>query len=115
MHAMPVAYPRLVMKKWPIAVVAGVTTRDVPTPPRMPKTMRKCQYSDPSSQQRGGLDSAELLILRTLTDPHEHNTRHHHSASSKDQKSRPSGIEDGTDEDAAQESQEDVRAEYPSY
>ena len=31
-QAMPVAVPRLVMKKWPMAVVAGVTMRDVPMP-----------------------------------------------------------------------------------
>jgi hypothetical protein len=50
-HAIPVAYPRLVMKKCPMAVVAGVTTSDVPTPPRMPNTMRKCQYSSLHSEQ----------------------------------------------------------------
>ena len=44
-QAMPVAVPRLVMKKWPMAVVAGVTMRDVPMPPKRPKTMRKCQNS----------------------------------------------------------------------
>ena len=47
---MPVAVPRLVMKKWPMAVVAGVTMRDVPVPPRRPKTMRKCQNSGMRSQ-----------------------------------------------------------------
>jgi hypothetical protein len=77
--------------------------------------MRKCQYSSLASQQRHSLDSAEPLLLRTLTDPHEHNTRHHQRASDRDQKPRPSGIEDGSNEDAAQEGQEDVRAENPSY
>jgi hypothetical protein len=40
------------MKKCPIAVVAGVTIRDVPTPPRMPKTIRNCQYSSLDGKQR---------------------------------------------------------------
>jgi hypothetical protein len=39
-----------------MAVVAGVTIRDVPMPPRRPKTMRKCQYSDVHSQQQSQLD-----------------------------------------------------------
>jgi hypothetical protein len=42
------------MKKWPMAVVAGVTTRDVPIPPRRPKTMRNCQYSGVHSKQKTG-------------------------------------------------------------
>ncbi len=42
--ARPVAWPRLRRKKCPIAEMEGVNTNEVPRPPRMPKTMRKCQY-----------------------------------------------------------------------
>jgi hypothetical protein len=114
-HAMPVAQPRLVMKKCPIAVVAGVTTRDVPTPPRIPKTIRNCQYSGFCSQQRHDLGSAGYLISHTIANSHQHDTRDHQRASGKDQKPWPSSVENGSDEDAAQEGQEDVSAEYPSY
>ena len=55
------------------------------------------------------------MLARTRTDAHERDTSHHQRASSEDQKPRPSGVEDGTDEDAAQEGQEDVCAEDPSH
>ena len=45
--AIPVALARLARKKCPMAATAGVTIRDVPAPPRMPKTIRNCQYSAP--------------------------------------------------------------------
>ena len=43
--AMPVALARLRLKKWPMEDTAGVKIREVPMPPRMPKTIMKCQYS----------------------------------------------------------------------
>lgn len=54
------------------------------------------------------------LLPRTCTYSHEHDTSYHQYAPSKDQNPRTSGIEDGTDEDAAQEGQEDVYAKDPS-
>ena len=77
--------------------------------------MRNCQYSSSSDQQRRhGIDKTGLLQSRTLTNPHKHDTSHHQRAPDKDQKPRPFGIKNGTDEDAAQKSQEDVSAEDPS-
>lgn len=46
---------------------------------------------------------------------HEHYTSHHQHTPGEDQKSRPSGIEDRSDEDAAQECQEYVGAKDPAY
>jgi hypothetical protein len=42
---MPVAFPRFSMKKCPMEEMAGVKMREVPDPPRTPKTSMKCQYS----------------------------------------------------------------------
>ena len=43
--AMPVALPRPMRKKWETAAMEGVKTKAVPSPPKIPKTMIKCQYS----------------------------------------------------------------------
>ena len=43
--ANPVALPRFSRKKWPMAEMAGVKIREVPIPPRTPKTRMKCQYA----------------------------------------------------------------------
>jgi hypothetical protein len=43
--ARPVAVPRLARKKWPMEETAGVKIREVPMPPRTPKTRMKCQYA----------------------------------------------------------------------
>jgi len=50
--AIPVALPRRRLKKWPIAAMEGVKRREVPTPPLMPKTTMKCQYSKQVSSER---------------------------------------------------------------
>ena len=74
-----------------------------------------CQYSSLSSQQTHGRDSVGRSLSHTLANSHEHDTRDHQRTSRKDQKPRSSGIEDGTDKYAAQEGQEDICAEDPSY
>ena len=65
-HPMPVTYPRFVMKKCPIAVVAGVTTGNIPKPPTMPKTIRNCQYSCLVSKQNERPRLDRLLVLTHL-------------------------------------------------
>jgi hypothetical protein len=50
--AIPVALPRRRLKKWPIAAMEGVKSREVPTPPLIPKTTIKCQYSKQVSSER---------------------------------------------------------------
>jgi hypothetical protein len=42
--ARPVAAPRLRQKKCPILATGTMKINDVPIPPRIPMTMRKCQY-----------------------------------------------------------------------
>ena len=49
--ARPVALARLRLKKWPMEDMAGVKMREVPMPPRMPKTIMKCQYSEQDVNQ----------------------------------------------------------------
>jgi hypothetical protein len=66
--------------------------------------MRNCQYSDSYSEQRtpaAFVRKLRGLLPRTRTDSHEHDTRYHQYASSEHEKPRASGIEDGTDKDAA--------------
>ncbi len=43
--AIPVAFPRLAKKKWPILATQGVLMRQPPRPLRTLYTMMKCQYS----------------------------------------------------------------------
>lgn len=57
----------------------------------------------------------EEVLPRTCTNSHEHDTGHHQHAPSENQDPRASGIEDGADDNAAQESEEDVDAEDPSH